>query len=119
MCAGTFELSGNSRLIYVAPNGNDNNEGFKESPLASPNEACERIRRWRAAGEASGDTIRVRIARGDYFLTEPLVFNADNSGLENSPVIFEGYGGAKPILYGGIRLNPFQAVNDRGSTFPK
>ena len=112
LSAGMIELSGNSRLIYVAPNGNDNNEGTKESPLATPNEACERIHRWRAAGEATGDTIRVRIARGDYFLTEPLVFNADNSGLENSPVIFEGYGGAKPILYGGIRLNPFQTVND-------
>ncbi len=112
LSAGLTELSGNSRLIYVAPNGNDNNEGTKESPLATPNEACERIHRWRAAGEATGDTIRVRIARGDYFLTEPLVFNPDNSGLENSPVIFEGYGGAKPILYGGIRLNPFQTVND-------
>ena len=110
--AGIIELSGDSRLIYVAPNGNDNNEGSKESPLATPNEACERIHRWRATGEATGDTIRVRIARGDYFLTEPLVFNPDNSGLENSPVIFEGYGGAKPILYGGIRLNPFQTVND-------
>lgn len=62
LSAGLTELSGNSRLIYVASNGNDSNEGTKESPLATPNEACERIHRWRAAGEATGDTIRVRIA---------------------------------------------------------
>lgn len=112
LSAGAIELSGNTRLIYVAPDGNDGNEGSKESPLATPNEACERIRRWRMAGDASNDTIRVRIASGDYFLNETLVFNADNSGLESSPVVFEGYGGAKPVLYGGVRLNPFQAVND-------
>ena len=53
LSAGMIELSGNSRLIYVAPNGNDSNEGTKESPLATPNEACERIHRWRAAGEAT------------------------------------------------------------------
>jgi hypothetical protein len=90
------------RIIYLAPNGLDDNPGTKEQPLASLTGARDLIR-----GLNSLDTVRVSIAPGDYFMNAPLeLFSQDNT-----PVIFEG-AGPNVTFYGGIRVTNWEKVND-------
>lgn len=48
--------------------------------------------------------VRVMIHAGDYFLTEPLVFDPEDSGSPDAPVIYGGAPGAQPRISGGVRL---------------
>ena len=41
---------------------------------------------------------------GIYYLPEPLVFKAEDSGTASSPVIYQPYQDEQPVLSGGVRL---------------
>ena len=84
-CAETRELT-------VAPDG------------MSPREALLAIRTEKAKGDTSAWTVHVR--RGAYFLEEPLVFTAADSGTSDAPVRWIGEGG--PAFTGGERLKSWQ-----------
>lgn len=45
-------------------------------------------------------------------MAEPLVLGPDNSGTENSPVIFKAETGAHPVFYGGRRISGFEKVSE-------
>jgi hypothetical protein len=59
--------------IYVAPNGLDSNPGTKEQPLASLTGARDIIRKLDIQ-----DSVLVKIAPGDYFMTLPLELTAQD-----------------------------------------
>ncbi len=80
---------------YVAPDGSDANPGTLERPFGSLRRAQE------AARQAPG---RVVLRGGTYYLKEPLVFTARDSGASGSPVVYEAYPNEQPVLSGGVRL---------------
>lgn len=96
--------------IYVSPKGNDKNAGTKNSPLATIAAARDKIRAIPLA-QRSAEPVYVIIDEGNYFLAEPLVFSAEDSGTENAPVIYLGKG--KPAISGGKILPRFEQVSPK------
>ena len=105
-----YTASGDEILIYVAPDGNDKNQGTIDAPLKTFAGAKHRVRQ--AAGSK---TIRVIFREGQYNITESQYFDMRDSGRKNAPVIYEAYEGEKVVLSGATRLNPndFKKVEDK------
>lgn len=93
--------------FYVSPAGNDAWSGSiavpnatgTDGPFASPVQARDTIRAARAQGITN--SFRVELRTGTYVLTEPLVFSPEDSGSEETPVVWRGYEQEKPVLSGG------------------
>jgi len=90
------------RILYVAVNGDDLNEGTEARPFASPARARDVARELRV-DQAVPVTVRVR--GGTYYLSEPLRFGPAHSGTAGAPIRYEAYPGEKPVLSGGVRLD--------------
>lgn len=105
-----YTASGGEVLIYVAPNGNDRNQGTINSPLKTFAGAKHRVRE--VAGERP---VRVIFREGQYNITETQFFDMRDSGRKNAPVSYEAYEGEKVVLSGATRLNPkeFKKVEDK------
>lgn len=98
--------------IYVSTSGNDTNSGTKELPLASLNGAVSRLRTMRKV-QTFTDQVEVIIGNGEYYLTEPVVLNSDDSGSDKSPVIFKAEEGAHPVFYGGKKIQGFEKLSEK------
>ena len=80
---------------YVAPAGQDTNPGTREKPFASLQRARQAIRHEPGV---------VFLRGGTYYLSEPLVFTARDSGTPATPVVFQAYENERPVISGGVRL---------------
>lgn len=85
--------------IYVSRIGNDRANGTKEEPY----DTLERAQRAARSASLKGAAVKVYVQEGTYYLAEPLVFTAEDSGTEEAPVVYEAIG-EEVILSGGIRL---------------
>ncbi len=85
--------------LYVSPSGDDANPGTKEKPLASIAAARDVARGIR------GESVTVLLDGGTYYLNEPLVFSAADSGTADAPVVYAAMPGQTPIISGGRRLD--------------
>ena len=85
--------------IYVSPTGKDNAAGTKEKPLASLAAARNKARL--LAGKSP---VTVHVADGVYYLPETLVFNPQDSGTAEMPIVYQAQNEGKAILSGGSRL---------------
>lgn len=103
-------------VFYVAVEGNDAwsgtlaaaNEGKTDGPFASLARAREALR---AAGLAEGGTVYVR--GGNYYLREPLTLEAQDSGAEGKPVLWQAYKGERVELVGGALVDGFKPYKDK------
>jgi len=93
--------------IYVAPNGNDDNAGTADQPVATPARA-QQLARTQAA--ASNDVV-VQLAGGTYRLSAPLVFTTADSGRSGHTVNWQAASGQTPVLSGGTQVTGW-AVQD-------
>ena len=106
--------------LFVSPEGNDlwsgslqtPNAARTDGPLASLVGARDAIRRLKAAGELQ-QPIRVRIGSGEYALSEPVVFEPQDSGTEHCPISYCGEDQSRPTLSGGRRITGWQKQGDR------
>ena len=107
-------ISGNVLLsaqkIYVSPPGNDSNPGSVDMPLATLNAAVLKAREMRKAGE-SAQPFEIIVSGGEYFMMQPLVLTAEDSGTEKSPLVIRGEQGEKAILRGGVSVEGWEEVN--------
>jgi hypothetical protein len=92
-------------VLYVAPWGNDDwsgrlpatNKAGLDGPVQTLQRARDEIRKLQAAGSLeSGVTVQVRA--GLYELPQTLALEAQDSGTEQAPIIYQAYPGEKPIL---------------------
>jgi len=110
--------------LYITPTGNDAwsgqvtrpNRARSNGPLASLKGARDAIRALKARGPLT-EPVHVIVAPGTYALTEPLVFEAQDSGTVAAPITYEAAPGARPIFTGGQRITGFQrAANGMWTT---
>jgi len=73
--------------------------------------ARDSIRKLQAAGPLK-EAVRVEIADGEYALTEPLVFEPQDSGTAEFPILYTAAGGARPHFTGGRKISGFKAGAD-------
>jgi hypothetical protein len=108
VCDSASARTGRPAVFYVAPGGNDAwsgrlaepDDAGTDGPFATITRARDAIREERKqAAEARPYTVRIR--RGTYRLTEPIVFGPEDSGTEDAPVIYAGPRRRSAILSGG------------------
>jgi len=95
--------------FYVAPNGNDSwsgtldvpNAAQSDGPFATLDRARQAVRNMKIA---RNNPVRVMLRGGTYFLQAPVMFNQDDSGTSNAPVIYQAYPGENPVISGGRRI---------------
>jgi hypothetical protein len=93
---------------YVAPAGQDADAGTLEKPFAT-------LQRAQQAARQKPGTVFLR--GGTYYLPETLVFTARDSGTKDAPVIFQAYGGERPVISGGVKLDHLKWQRWRGGIF--
>src|SRR5436309_1958329 len=75
-----------SRLLaqpyYVAPAGSDGNPGTLEKPFATIQQAQKAVR------HKPGSVV---LRGGAYYLAEPLIFRAADSGSKAAPLVYQAY----------------------------
>lgn len=101
-----FVAMGATHEIYLSPSGDDRNQGNKNSPLATLNEALARA--IALQDDSSIDAFVIILAKGNYTMHDPLVI--DNS--LHKPIEFRGAESGRSVISGGITTARFTAVND-------
>ncbi|MFB9278343.1 right-handed parallel beta-helix repeat-containing protein [Cohnella cellulosilytica] len=107
-------------ILHVAEDGCDGwsgitsapNKAGTDGPLATIEEARDRIRAIRKAGKLHSP-VEVLIHAGRYSFTETLRFEEQDLGNEQTPVTYRAAGDGEAILAGGIRLDQYK-MQDNG-----
>ena len=89
--------------IFVSPAGNDQNDGKLSTPLASIAVAQARVRAFKQNNPKQPITVYLR--GGKYYLTEPVVFQPEDSGTAEGPVVYKAYQDEVPQVLGGVKLD--------------
>ena len=112
--SGFLHRSGDvlAQTIYLAPNGNDQNIGTAEKPLATLTAARNHIRLLRKQNASNQHAYQVIIRKGEYIMPETFTLSVADNGTETSPLLFKGEDGEMPVFYGGFRINKFEKVSD-------
>ncbi len=116
----TTLLSANSVEIWVSPNGDDQNPGTREEPIATVSLALWKIRELRrinCPSITSGATIILK--GGEYQLKQPLYFRPEDSGTEQAPTLLKAADGELPVLSGGVEVTGWQRLGENYNEFPK
>ena len=97
----SFCVPSSALELFVAPNGDDTNPGTKARPFATVTHARDGVRELKRTVKRP---VTVYIRGGIYYLDEPLVFTAEDSGSREAPVCFVAYEGERPVFSGGLKL---------------
>lgn len=100
--------------LHVAPNGNDASAGSIAEPLRTLAGARDAIRKAKGAGEDLANEVVVTVHEGTYWLPEPFVLGAEDSGTAKAPIVYRAADNEQVWLNGGIPLQPrdFRAVTN-------
>lgn len=105
-------LSSKPLTLYVAANGDDQGPGEFARPMATVSAALKAVRTARQKDPAKlqdGATIILR--GGEYFLNEPLLLTAEDSGAsDKAPLTIAAQPNEKPILSGGRQISSWKQV---------
>jgi hypothetical protein len=86
-------------------NGNDNNAGTKDQPLATVAMALRKAREMRRLNDpAIAGGVHIIVRGGLYSLSEPLFVRPEDSGTPASPTSIEAAPGEKPVFSGGVAI---------------
>lgn len=103
-----------SAALYVATNGNDNNDGSEGSPFATIQKAKDTIRSMKSAGSLPEGGVTVYLRGGTYYMDEGMTFTAEDSGTEDSVITYTAYPGEEVTLSGQVPLEAswFEPADD-------
>jgi len=99
-----FALDNNSKthLIYVAVDGDNNNPGTEDMPLATMHRAME-IARERQAGDLPAP-IEVIVGGGTYYFASTLSFKPEDSGSLIYPITYRAADNEHVVIRGGQKV---------------
>jgi len=121
MAAGADDVSSNSSFpLYVSTHGNDEwpgrapSPGEGDGPFATIDRAIEKIQEIKDSRGLPAGGITVFVRGGTYFLDASIVLAEDDSGTENSRIVYSAYGNEEVRINGGAELLPtvFEKVKD-------
>ncbi|MCR4411170.1 MAG: hypothetical protein NUV77_01955, partial [Thermoguttaceae bacterium] len=98
--------------IFVAPNGNDENPGTRQQPLASLERARDALRSLKRDGKLPPGGAAVVVRGGVYRRHETFRLTAEDSGTASSPVVYRAAPGETPVFTGGVTIRGFRPVDD-------
>ncbi|MGQ9608925.1 MAG: right-handed parallel beta-helix repeat-containing protein [bacterium] len=106
--------------IYVAVDGNDSWSGLipepkpntNDGPFATLERAREEIRRLKKAGKMPKGGIIVELKKGTYQRDETFKLGPEDSGTEDSPIIYRAEQGEEVCITGGKSVKNFAKITD-------
>lgn len=105
------DASDYAAVFHVSREGNDANPGTFEEPFATLEAAREAVRAL-PADARTGDVL-VWVAPGDYLRSEPFVLSPEDSGTEDSRIIYRGGGDpGSARLLGGVPVNGWEPIGE-------
>ncbi|MCL5674781.1 MAG: right-handed parallel beta-helix repeat-containing protein [Candidatus Omnitrophica bacterium] len=109
--------------FYVAKNGDDKwsgnlpspNKNKDDGPFLTLERVMSAVRKSKEQISEPINSVTVYIRAGTYFLTNPLTFTPENSGIENCSITFTNYKKEKVVISGGRQIDKWEKikVNDR------
>ena len=102
-------------VFYVATDGSDKNDGTFENPFATIEGARDAIRKAKQDGTLKSGGAIVYIRGGEYTINKGIVFEKEDSGTEDAPIIYRNYMDEVVDFVGGKSLNwdDFVKVTDQ------
>jgi len=99
--------------FYVAPDGDDADDGSYAAPFATVGRARDAVRQLIAAGLT--DDVLVYLRGGAYYLDDAIAFGAEDSGTAEHRITYMGYPGETVSLNGGkpLQADWFGPVTDQ------
>ncbi|QNL50604.1 PDZ domain-containing protein [Olivibacter sp. SDN3] len=91
------------QLLYVSTTGDDRNNGSKEAPFANPLAAKKAIAVLKKSGYTG--SIELIIEEGTYYLDQPMLFSAEESGEREHPYIIRAAEGHQVVFSAGVPLD--------------
>jgi hypothetical protein len=98
--------------FFVAPDGGDANPGTAERPFATLARARDAIRALKAAAGLPAGGVAVTVKPGQYAVSETFALTAQDSGTQQSPIVYRAETKGTAMFYGGARLEGFTPVTD-------
>ena len=108
LIAHAFPHSGGGITIAVSPSGDDDAAGTPDHPFRTLERAQEAVR---LANEANDVT--VQLADGEYRLTRPLVFHAEDGGRNGHRVLWTAAPDAHPVISGAIPVTGWKLFDKK------
>ncbi|MBN2129124.1 MAG: right-handed parallel beta-helix repeat-containing protein [Sedimentisphaerales bacterium] len=95
--------------FYVAPDGNDDASGTKETPFRSLERARDAVR---SLNNDMSEDIVVWLREGVHRLQQPFLLEPEDSGMNGHQVVFKAFAGEKPVLSGGILVTNWREAGN-------
>ncbi|UCD27685.1 MAG: hypothetical protein JSV03_11305, partial [Planctomycetota bacterium] len=105
--------------FYVATDGNDTytgrhqrpNRQRTDGPLASLRGARDAVRQLKEQGPLR-ESVHVKFADGTYTLDKPVIFEPQDSGTTQYPILYEATPGTRPVFSGGRAITGFKPATN-------
>ncbi len=98
-------FTGNAKEIWVSTNGNDNNPGTQDKPMATLLMAQRKARELRRLKDPTiNEGIQIILKGGTYFLEETLFFRPEDSGNHSSITTIQAAPDERPVLSSGVQM---------------
>ncbi len=118
MTAASGAEADQSADFYVSPHGSDRWSGTRpdvraggsDGPFATLERARDAVRSLKASRH--GHPVTVLMRGGVYRLSRPLVFQPEDSGTADAPVIYAAYPGERPVISGGRQIRGWKRGAD-------
>ncbi len=107
---------GSSAELYIA-NGATDGDGSFEKPFGSFEEAKQKIRSIKATSGLPQGGITVYVRGGEYNISEGLLLENQDSGVEGSPITYRNYQNETVVLVGGSILKVHSSPRPRTKLF--
>ena len=91
--------------LYVSPDGDDANPGTAELPLKTLSGAKARVREYKAAHGVPAGGITVVFREGEYYMTETVWFDGNDSGLPDRWISYRAYPGERVRFTGSKAID--------------
>lgn len=98
--------------FWVAPDGNDADEGAREKPFATLEQARNTVRKLTQDARLPKGGITIYLRGGDYDRTNTFELTAADSGTAESPVVWRAYREETVRLLGGRTLTGFTLLTN-------
>jgi hypothetical protein len=104
--------------FFISPQGNDRWSGGRaapnadntDGPFASLTRAQQAVRKLKPLAKP-GMAISVLVRGGRYELKEPIRFGPQDSGTDQTPIVYAAYPGESPVLSGGRKLGGWKRAD--------
>ncbi len=90
--------------FYVSPDGDDNNRGTLDSPLASLKGAKDAVREYKSIYGLPDGGIVVWFRGGNYSTVDSVIFTEQDSGSKDKPIAYRAYKDENVRIMGGIAI---------------